>query len=223
MRGLGWHRLRKQCEAEVTAYYVCFMPVSIDALDSTLLLMDNWEHNRRTELKPGHWLHILSPRSEPSDPLYPSWTWQVAQGENGQLMLRADGLAEQLVLTQDLADDLIIFTPSERVLLADYLELLGWYRACRWGLILTDRDDGWVQLNCTRYGSRINTRALGAIPTSAVGQPEVVWLHLLDALFSLAHPSRADALLGDGEHLPASERDRFMREMRRKVAKLAAA
>lgn len=223
MRGLGWHRLRKQCEAEVTAYYVCFMPVSIDALDSTLLLMDNWEHNRRTELKPGYWLHILSPRSEPSDPLYPSWTWQVAQGENGQLMLRADGLAEQLVLTQDLADDLIIFTPSERVLLADYLELLGWYRACRWGLILTDRDDGWVQLNFTRYGSRINTRALGAIPTSAVGQPEVVWLHLLDALSSLAHPNRADALLGDGEHLPASERDRFMREMRRKVAKLAAA
>lgn len=26
-------------------------------------------------------------------------------------MLRADGVAEQLVLTQDLADDLIIFTP----------------------------------------------------------------------------------------------------------------
>jgi hypothetical protein len=85
------------------------MTVSIDALDLALLLMDNWEHNRRTELKPEHWLHILSPRSLPGDPLYPSWTWQVVEGE--QLLLQADGLAEQLVLTQDLADDLIIFTP----------------------------------------------------------------------------------------------------------------
>jgi hypothetical protein len=197
------------------------MPIPIDALDSALLLMDNWAHDRRTELKPSHWLHVLNPRNLPDDPLYPSWTWQVVEGENGQLMLRADGLAQQLMLTQDLADELIIFTPSERVLLADYLELLGWYRACRWGLILTDRDDGWVQFNCTRYGSRINTRAVGAIPASDVEQPEVVWLHLLDALFSLAHPSRADALLGNGEHLPASERDHFMREMRRKVTKLA--
>lgn len=199
------------------------MQVSIDALDSALLLMDNWAHDRRTELKPGHWLHVLSPRSWPGDPLYPSWTWQVVEGLDGQLLLRADGLAEQLVLTQDLADDLIIFTPSERVLLADYLELLSWYRACRWGLLLTDRDDGWVQLNFTRYGSRVNTRAVGAIPAPDVKQPEIVWLHLLDALFSLMHPSRADALLGNEEHLPASERDRFVREMRRKVAKLAAA
>jgi hypothetical protein len=207
----------------VAGYYVCFMHVSIDALDSALLLMDNWAHNRRTELRPGHWLHILSPRNLPGDPLYPSWTWQVVQGEHGQLMLRADGLAEQLVLTQDLADELIIFTPSERVFLADYLEVLSWYRACRWGLVLTDRDDGWVQFNCTRYGSRINTRAVGAIPAPDVVQPEVVWLHMLDALFSLAHPSRADALLGNGEHLPVGERDRFIREMRRKVAKMAAA
>lgn len=199
------------------------MHVSIDALDSALLLMDNWAHNRRTELRPGHWLHILSPRNLPGDPLYPSWTWQVVQGEHGQLILRADGLTEQLVLTQDLADELIIFTPSERVFLADYLEVLSWYRACRWGLVLTDRDDGWVQFNCTRYGSRINTRAVGAIPAPDVTQPEVVWLHMLDALFSLVHPSRADALLGSGEHLPMSERDRFIREMRRKVAKMAAA
>lgn len=83
----------------MAGYYVCFMHVSIDALDSALLLMDNWAHNRRTELRPGHWLHILSPRNLPGDPLYPSWTWQVVQGEHGQLMLRADGLAEQLVLT----------------------------------------------------------------------------------------------------------------------------
>jgi hypothetical protein len=194
------------------------MPIPIDALDSALLLMDNWAHDRRTELKPGHWLHILSPRSWPGDPLYPSWTWQVVEGEDGQLMLRADGLAKQLVLTQDLADELIIFTPSERVFLVDYLEVLSWYRACRWGLVLTDRDDGWVQLNCTRYGSRINTRAVGAIPAADVEQPEVVWLHLLDALFSLVHPRRADALLGGEEHLPAGERDRFVREMCRKVA-----
>lgn len=136
-------------------------------------------------------------------------------------MLRADGLAEQLVLTQDLADDLIIFPHSERVFLADYLEVLSWYRACRWGLILTDRDDGWVQLNFTRYGSRINMRAVGAIPAADVEQPEVAWLHLLNALFSLVHPRRADALLGSGEHLPAGERERFVREMQRKVTKLA--
>lgn len=80
-----------------------------------------------------------------------------------------------------------------------------------------------MQLNFTRYGSRINTRAVGAISAPGVKQSEIVWLHLLDALFSLVHPSRADALLGDGEHLPASERDRFVREMRRKVAKLAVA
>jgi hypothetical protein len=197
------------------------MHISIDALDSALLLMDNWEHNRRTELKPGHWLHVLSPRNLPGDPLYPSWTWQVVQDNDGQLMLRADGVAEQLVLTQDLADDLIIFTPSERVFLADYLEVLSWYRASRWGLVLTDQDDGWVQFNFTRYGSRINTRALGAIPATDVEQPEAVWLHLLDALFSLVHPRRTDALLENGKHLPVSERDRFVREMRRKVAKLA--
>jgi hypothetical protein len=195
------------------------MYVSIDAIDSALLLMDNWEHNRRTELKPGHWLHILSPRSWPGDPLYPSWTWQVVEGEAGQLMLRADGLAEQLVLTQDLADDLIIFTPSERASLTDYLEVLSWYRACRWGIILLDDDSGFVRMVMQRYGSRRNTHALGGIPAEDVDHPEMVWLHLVEALYSLAHPIKVQAY---GDNIPEQERTAFIREMRRKVAKLAA-
>jgi hypothetical protein len=74
-------------------------------------------------------------------------------------MLRADGLAEQLVLTQDLADELIIFTPSERVFLADYLEVLSWYRACKWGPCLLDNlDQGDITITADRYGSRLNTR-----------------------------------------------------------------
>jgi hypothetical protein len=219
MRGLGWHRLRKQCEAEVTAYYVCFMPVSIDALDSALLLMDNWEHNRRTELKPGHWLHILSPHNLPGDPLYPSWTWQVVAGEAGQLMLRADGVTEQLMLTQNLADDLIIFTPSERVFLADYLEVLSWYRACKWGIALLDGHAGGVRLVLQRYGSRSNARAVGGIPAEDVDHLERVWLHLVEVLYSLAHPIKVQAF---SDNLPEQERTAFIKEMRRKVAKLAA-
>jgi hypothetical protein len=203
----------------IPGYYVCSMHVSIDALDSALLLMDNWEHNRRTELTPGHWLHILSPRSWPGDPLHPSWTWQVVEGEDGQLMLRADGLAEQLVLTQDLADELIIFTPSERVFLADYLEVLSWYRVCRWGITLHDGHAGNVQIALQRYGSRSNTRAFGGIPTEDVDRPEMVWLHLVEALYSLAHPIKVQAF---GDNIPEQERTAFIREMRRKVAKLAA-
>jgi hypothetical protein len=190
------------------------MYVSIDALDSALLLMDNWEHNRRTELQPGHWLHILSPRSWPGDPLYPSWTWQVVAGEGGRLMLRADGLAEQLVLTQDLADELIIFTPSERVSLVDYLEVLSWYRACRWGIILLDGEAGFVRIVLQRYGSRRSTRAFGGIPADDVGRPEMVWLHLVEALYSLAHPIKVQAF---GNEIPERERTAFIREMRRKV------
>jgi hypothetical protein len=198
--------------------YFWAMHVSIDALDSALLLMDNWEHNRRTELKPGHWLHILSPRSLPGDLLYPSWTWQVVQGEDDQLMLRADGLAEQLVLTQDLADDLIIFTPSERVFLADYLEVLSWYRACRWGPCLLDNfDQGGITVTADRYGSRLNKRAIGIIPLQDIDQPEVVWLHLVEMLYVLTHPRKAKAM---GAKLGEKERTAFTREMRRKVAKL---
>jgi hypothetical protein len=197
------------------------MHISIDALDSALLLMDNWEHNRRTELKPGHWLHVLSPRNLPGDPLYPSWTWQVVQDNDGQLMLRADGVAEQLVLTQDLADDLIIFTPSERVFLADYLEVLSWYRACRWGPCLLDNiDHGDITVTADRYGSRLNTRAIGVIPAADIDQPEVVWLHLVEMLYALTHPRKAKAM---GNELGEKERTAFIREMRRKVAKLAAA
>ncbi|MGI4737552.1 MAG: hypothetical protein ACRYG7_20485 [Janthinobacterium lividum] len=196
------------------------MHVSIDALDSALLLMDNWEHNRRTELKPGHWLHILSPRSWPGDPLYPSWTWQVVAGEGEQLMLRADGLAEQLVLTQDLADDLIIFTSSERVFLADYLEVLSWYRACRWGpCLLDDLDQGDITVTADRYGSRLNTRAIGVIPVADIDQPEVVWLHLVEMLYALTHPRKAKAI---GHKFDEEERISFLKEMRRKVTKLAA-
>lgn len=195
------------------------MHVSIDALDSALLLLDNWEHNRRTELQPGHWLHILSPRSWPGDPLYPSWTWQVVEGKGGQLMLRADGLAEQLVLTQDLADDLIIFTPSERVFLADYLEVLSWYRACRWGIILLDGEAGFVRMVVQRYGSRRNTHAFGGIPAEDVNRPEMVWLHLVEALYSLAHPIKVEAF---GDNIPEQERTAFIKEMRRKVIKLTA-
>jgi hypothetical protein len=194
------------------------MHVSIDALDSALLLMDNWEHNRRTELQPGHWLHVLSPRNLPGDPLYPSWTWQVVEREAGQLMLRADGVAEQLVLTQDLADDLIIFTPSERVSLADYLEVLSWYRACRWGVALLDGEAG-VQMVLQRYGGRSNTHAFGIIPAEDVEHPELVWLHLVEALYSLAHPIKVQAF---SDNLPEQERTAFIKEMRRKVAKLAA-
>jgi hypothetical protein len=193
------------------------MHVSIDALDSALLLMDNWEHNRRTELKPGHWLHILSRRSWPGDPLHPSWTWQVVEGEDGQLLLRADGLAEQLVLTQDLADDLIIFTPSERVFLADYLEVLSWYRVCRWGIALLDSHAGGVQIVLQRYGSRRNTLACGDIPPEDVDHPEMVWLHLVEALYSLTHPRKAKTI---GAELGEKERTAFIREMRRKVTKL---
>jgi hypothetical protein len=195
------------------------MHVSIDALDSALLLMDNWEHNRRTELQPGHWLHILSPRSLPGDPLYPSWTWQVVAGADGHLMLQADGLAEQLVLTQDLADDLIIFTPSERVFLSDYLEVLSWYRACRWGITLLDGHAGFVRIVAQRYGSRSTTRAFGGIPAEDVEHPEMVWLHLVEALYSLAHPIKVQAF---GDNIPEQERTAFIREMRRKVAKLVA-
>jgi hypothetical protein len=195
------------------------MHVSINALDSALLIMDNWEHNRRTELTPGHWLHILSPRSWPGDPLYPSWTWQVVEGKDGQLMLRADGLAEQLVLTQDLADELILFAPSERVFLADYLEVLSWYRACRWGITLHDGYAGNVQIAAHRYGSRSSTRAFGSIPAEDVDRPEMVWLHLVEALYSLAHPIKVQAF---GDNIPEQERTAFIREMRRKVAKLAA-
>jgi hypothetical protein len=184
------------------------MHISIDALDSALLLMDNWEHNRRTELKPGHWLHVLSPRNLPGDPLYPSWTWQ-------------DGVAEQLVLTQDLADDLIIFTPSERVFLADYLEVLSWYRACKWGPCLLDNfDQGDITVTADRYGSRLNTRAIGVIPAADIDQPEVVWLHLVEMLYALTHPRKAKAM---GPELGEKERTDFIREMQRKVAKLAAA
>ena len=195
------------------------MHVSIDALDSALLLLDNWEHNRRTELQPGHWLHILSPRSWPGDPLYPSWTWQVVEGKGGQLMLRADGLAEQLVLTQDLADDLIIFTPCERVFLADYLEVLSWYRACRWGIILLDGEAESVRMVMQRYGSRRNTHAFGGIPAEDVNRPEMVWLHLVEALYSLAHPIKVEAF---GDNIPEQERTAFIKEMRRKVIKLTA-
>jgi hypothetical protein len=123
------------------------MHIPIDALDSAHLLMDNWQNNRRTELSPGHWLHILSAHIWPGDPLHPSWTWQVVEGEDGRLMLRADGLTEQLVLTQELADELIIFTPSDRVMLADYLEVVSWFRACNWGLTLTDSEDEGVMLS----------------------------------------------------------------------------
>jgi hypothetical protein len=193
------------------------MHVPIDALDSALLLMDNWEHNRRTELKPGHWLHILSLRSWPGDPLYPSWTWQVVEGEDGQLILRADGLGEQLLLTQDLADELIIFTPSARVFLANYLEVLSWYRACRWGIALLDGYAGGIQMVLQRYGSRRNTRAFGGIPAEDVDHPEMVWLHLVEALYSLAHPIKVQAF---GDNIPEQERTAFIREMRRKVAKL---
>jgi hypothetical protein len=179
------------------------MHVSIDALDSALLLMDNWAHNGRTELKLGHWLHILSPRSLPSNPLYPSWTWQVVEGEGEQLMMQANGLAEQLVLTQDLADDLIIFTPSERVFLADYLEVLSWYRACRWGIALLDGHAGGIQIVLQRYGSRRSTLAFGGIPTEDVDHPEMVWLHLVEALYSLVHPIKVQAF---GDNIPEQER-----------------
>lgn len=201
----------------VAGCYVCFMHVSIDALDSALLLMDNWEHNRRTELKPGHWLHILSPRSWPGDPLYPSWTWQVVAGHDGQLLLRADGLAEQLVLTQDLADELILFTPSERVFLADYLEVLSWYRACRWGIALLDGHAGEVQLILQRCGSRRTTHAFRGIPAEDVGHPELVWLHLVETLYSLVHPIKVQAF---EDNIPAEVRTAFIKEMRRKVTKL---
>jgi hypothetical protein len=195
------------------------MSVSIDALDLALLLMDNWEHNRRTELKPGHWLHILSPRSLPGAPLYPSWTWQVVEGEGDQLMLRADGLAEQLVLTQDLADELIIFTPSERVFLADYLEVLSWYRACRWGPCLLDNlDQGGITVTADRYGSRLNKRVIRVIPVADMDQPEVVWLHLVELLYALTHPKKAKAM---GHEISEQERTAFIRQMRRKLAKLA--
>jgi hypothetical protein len=197
------------------------MHAPIDALDSALLLMDNWEHNRRTELKPGHWLHILSPRSLPGDPLYPSWTWQVVEGEDEQLLLQADGLAERLVLTQDLADELIIFTPSSRVFLADYLEVLSWYRACRWGPCLLDNlDQGGITVTADRYGSRLNKRVIGMIPLADIDQPEVVWLHLVEMLYALTHPRKAKAM---GAELDEKERTAFIREMRRKAAKLTAA
>ena len=194
------------------------MHVPLDALDSALLLMDNWEHNRRTELKPGHWLHILSPQNWPGDPLYPSWTWQVVEDESGQLLLRADGLTERLVLTQDLADDLIIFAPSERVFLADYLEVLSWYRACQWGITLLDDHAGFVRIAAQRYGGQRTTRAFGGIPAEDVDHPEMVWLHLVEALYSLAHPIKVQAFR---ENIPAQERTAFIKEMRRKVAKLA--
>ena len=194
------------------------MPKPVFVLDSTPL----WKGGPRSlEVKAGDWLRPINGRLPPSDLLAESWLWQVVL-EKGQLVLRADGVATSRRLTQQLVSGFRLVVPSQRVRLADYLELLGWYRACRWGLVLTDRDDGWVQLHLQRYGSRLTTEALGAIPAADVGQPEVVWLHLLDALYSLVHPRRADALLANG-HLPPPERDRFVRELRRKAVKRTAA
>jgi hypothetical protein len=76
-----------------------------------------------------------------------------------------------------------------------------------------------VQIALQRYGSRSNTRAFGGIPTEDVDRPEMVWLHLVEALYSLAHPIKVQAF---GDNIPEQERTAFIREMRRKVAKLAA-
>jgi hypothetical protein len=196
------------------------MHIPIDALDSAHLLMDNWQNNRRTELSPGHWLHILSAHIWPGDPLHPSWTWQVVEGEDGRLMLRADGLTEQLVLTQELADQLIIFTPSDRVKLADYLEVVSWFRVCNWGLTLTDSEDEGVMLSVQRHSSKRNTVAVAFIPAEDLAHPELVWLHLLEALYCLVHPRKR--LAADQELTPKA-REAFIREMRRKAAKLVPA
>lgn len=196
------------------------MAKPITAFDSAHLLGDR--NTYYTEVKAGHWFCHINARLWPGDRLFESWVWQVVEVK-GRLELRADGVAKRVTLTQRAVAGMLLFTPSRRVVLANYLEILSWYRACRWGLEVTDRDDGWVRLEFTRYASRINTRAIGAIPAADLDQPEVVWLHLLDALFSLVHPRRADVLLGSGGHLLTAERERFVREMRRRAVKVAEA